>query len=85
MARVLFVLDLDHELRVVELLLLGRHREPKARAAAAVELGDRLEDLAGLAVLGVRLAIISSADRADHVVFDFDRLGPRRGERGVLG
>jgi hypothetical protein len=38
------VVRFEHELRVVELLLLGNHREPEPRSSATDERGDRLED-----------------------------------------
>ena len=43
--RVVLVEHLDQHLRVVRLPLLGRHREPEARAAAADERGQRLQHL----------------------------------------
>ena len=39
--------DLDDHLRVVQLLQLGRDREPEPRAAAADERRERLQDLRG--------------------------------------
>ena len=45
---VLLVRNLDDELRVVQLLQLGRHREPEARPTAAHKRGERFEDWRGL-------------------------------------
>src|SRR5438876_888445 len=48
--RVVLVADLQDHLRVVELLQLRRDRGPEARPAAADEGGQRLQDVARLAV-----------------------------------
>ena len=56
--RVVLVVDLDDDLRVVELLKLRRHREPEARSAAAFERRERVENLARAAVfVGMIFAI----------------------------
>ena len=55
---VMLVVDLDDDLRVVELLQLGRDREPEARAAAPDEGGQGFQDLTRLTILtGVLLAV----------------------------
>src|SRR4029450_11859046 len=46
---VLFVRHLDGELGVVQLLELGRQREPKSWASAADKAADRAQNLAWLA------------------------------------
>ena len=82
---VVLVVHLDDDLGVVQLLLLGRDREPEARAAAADERGERLagrraacRPLPGaLAVLVGHLA----DDRLDLVA----RVSRGRRERRVLG
>src|SRR6185295_17669030 len=55
---VMLVVDLDNDLRVVELLKLRRDREPESRAAAPDEGGQGFEDLTRLTILtSVLLAV----------------------------
>ena len=81
--RVFLVGDLDDELRVVLLALLGRERVPEARPAASHEGGDRPEHLPRLAVTAGALLAVLRRDLA-HPLHRArrDLVGPR--ERHVV-
>ena len=57
----MLVFDLNDQLRVVELLKLGRHGEPEARSAAADKCGHEIEYVA------IRLTVFLRNLPDDHL------------------
>ena len=62
----MLVVDLDNDLRVVELLQLGRDREPETRAAAPDEGGQGFQDFTRLAIFFSVLLAIFFGHLAHH-------------------